>query len=77
MHNLQGIGWVATTPTSFRVPLSWNIWLGVYATWEGIVAQVGALVLVIGSYVAAREIQVKRPQRRSHRAIVPAAVPET
>jgi high-affinity iron transporter len=72
VHNLQGIGWVANTPTSFRVPLSWNIWLGVYATWEGIAAQLGALVFVIGSYFAAREIQVKRPQRRSRGAIMPA-----
>jgi high-affinity iron transporter len=77
VHNLQGIGWVANTPTSFRVPLSWNIWLGVYATWEGIAAQVGALMFVVGSYFAAREIQVKRPQRRSRRAIVPATVSET
>jgi high-affinity iron transporter len=72
VHNLQAIGWVANTPTSFRVPLSWNIWLGVYATWEGIVAQLGALVFVIGSYFAAREIQVKRPQRRARGAVVPA-----
>lgn len=76
VHNLQAIGWVANTPTSFRVPLSWNIWLGVYATWEGIGAQIGALVFVLGSYFAAREIQVKRPQRRARRTPVPRAVPE-
>ena len=72
VHNLQAIGWVANTPTSFRVPLSWSIWLGVYATWEGIAAQLGALVFVIGSYFAAREIQVRRPQRRARGAVVPA-----
>jgi high-affinity iron transporter len=76
VHNLQAIGWVANTPTSFHVPLSWNIWLGVYATWQGIVAQVGALVFVVGSYFAAREFQVRRPQRRARRAVVPAALPE-
>jgi high-affinity iron transporter len=70
VHNLQGIGWVASTPTSFHVPLSWSIWLGVYPTWEGIGAQVGALVFVLGSYFAAREIQVKRPQRQAARQSV-------
>ncbi len=76
IHNLQAIGWVATTPTSFHVPLSWNIWLGVYATWEGIAAQLGALVFVLGSYFAARELQVRRPQRRARRTVAPAAAPE-
>jgi high-affinity iron transporter len=69
IHNLQAIGWVANTPTPFKVPLSWNIWLGVYATWQGIVAQLGALVFVIGSYFAAREVQIKRPARRARRSI--------
>jgi high-affinity iron transporter len=77
VHNLQGIGWVASTPTSFRVPLSWSIWLGVYPTWEGIVAQLGALVFVVGSYFAAREIQVRRPQRQHRQAVLGTAVSES
>src|SRR5580704_11681291 len=75
VHNLQGIGWVANTPTSFRVPLSWSIWLGVYPTWEGIGAQLAALVFVLGSYFAAREIQVKRPQRQARRTVGRAPAP--
>jgi high-affinity iron transporter len=75
VHNLQGIGWVASTPTSFRVPLSWSIWLGVYPTWEGIGAQCAALVFVLGSYFAAREIQVKRPQRQARRTVGRAPAP--
>ena len=65
VHNLQGIGWLPTTPTAFAVPMAWSTWLGVFPTWEGIFAQVGALVFVLGSYFAAREIQVKRPRRRA------------
>ena len=65
VHNLQGIGWVPTTPTAFAVPMAWSTWLGVFPTWEGIFAQVGSLVFVLGSYFAAREIQVKRPRRRA------------
>lgn len=75
VHNLQGIGWLASTPTSFRVPLSWSIWLGVYPTWEGIGAQLGALAFVVGSYVAAREIQVKRPQRQARQSVGRSALP--
>jgi high-affinity iron transporter len=73
VHNMQGIGWLPSTPTSFAVPTAWSTWLGAYATWEGIVAQIGSLVFVFGSYFVAREIQVKRPQRRAVAA--PVAVP--
>jgi FTR1 family protein len=68
VHNMQGVGWLASTKTSFDVPLDWSTWLGVYPTWQGIGAQLTALVFVLGSYFAAREIQVKRPQRRAARA---------
>ncbi len=69
VHNLQGIGWISTTPTGFQVPNAWSMWLGVYGTWEGIGAQLGALLFVVGSYLAAREIRVKRPQRRARAAL--------
>ena len=65
VHNLQGIGWLPTTPTAFAVPMAWSTWLGVFPTWEGIFAQAGSLAFVLGSYFAAREIQVKRPRRRA------------
>jgi plastocyanin len=54
-----------SSPTGFTVPLWASRWLGIYATWEGIACQLGALVFVVGSYVVARELQ--SPQRRSHR----------
>jgi high-affinity iron transporter len=68
VHTMQGIGWLPTTPTSFAVSVTWSQWLGLYPTWEGIGAQLLALAFVFGSYLAAREVQVKRPQRRSKRA---------
>lgn len=67
VHNLQGIGWLSSTTTSFRVATDWSTWLGIYPTWQGIGAQLGALVFVVGSYFAAREIQVNGPRRRSRR----------
>lgn len=67
VHTMQGIGWLPITTTSFAVPLNWSTWLGVYPTWEGIAAQLGALAFVLGSYFAARELQVNRPRRRALR----------
>ena len=68
VHNLQGIGWLSSTPTSFQVPLDLSNWLGVFGTWQGIGAQLGALLFVVGSYFAARELKVNGPQRRARRA---------
>jgi high-affinity iron transporter len=65
VHNMQGIGWLPITPTSFNVPIAWNTWFGVYSTVEGIGAQVFSLVFVIGSYFVARELQVNRHRRRT------------
>ncbi len=68
VHTMQAIGWLPTTPTGFGISATWSQWLGLYATWEGIAAQLLALVFVVGSYLAARELRVKRPRRRSERA---------
>ncbi len=73
VHNLQGIGWLPSTATSFEVSINWSMWLGIYPTWEGIGAQLGALVFVLGSYFAARELQVRGPRRRALRASTPSA----
>ena len=75
VHNLQGIGWVPITPTSFSVPLTWSTGLGVFPTWEGIGAQLASPAFVLGSYFAAREIQVKRPQRQARRTVGRAPAP--
>jgi high-affinity iron transporter len=75
VHNMQGIGWLPITPTSFNVPLDWSTWLGVYPTLEGIGAQIFSLVFVIGSYFLAREIQVNRHRRgarSANRSLAPA-----
>jgi high-affinity iron transporter len=45
-----------------------NSWLGLFATYEGLALQLAALLAVVGSYVVAREVQVKAPQRRRARA---------
>jgi high-affinity iron transporter len=67
IHVLQGLGWLPSTSTGFTLPIWANSWLGLYATWQGLAAQAGALLVVLGSYVVAREIQVRRPRRRARR----------
>jgi high-affinity iron transporter len=67
VHVMQGLGWVPSTPTGFTLALWANSWLGIYATWEGLATQVGAILFVVGSYVLARELQ--SPERRARRQL--------
>ena len=39
------------------------MWLGLYPTWEGLIAQVAAATFVIGSYVAAEAVRKRRRAR--------------
>ncbi|WP_053227745.1 FTR1 family iron permease [Solirubrobacter soli] len=64
VHVMQGLGWLPASAASFDLPTWANSWLGLYATWEGIGAQLGALVVVLGSYFLARELQVGSLRRR-------------
>jgi high-affinity iron transporter len=63
VHTLQGLGWVGTTPVGIDLSLAYGRWLGLYANWEGIGAQVAALLVVYGSYAAARALQARRRRR--------------
>jgi high-affinity iron transporter len=54
VHVMQVVGWIPITPIEDLVLPYWTgVWLGLYATWEGIIAQVIAVVFVVGSYFAA------------------------
>ena len=64
-RTLQGTGWLPITPAPFDVPYWAGLWLGVFPTWETLLAQVGAFAFVVGSYFLAQEVKVKRPQRKS------------
>jgi high-affinity iron transporter len=65
-RTMQGTGWIPITPLAIDPPYWLGLWFGVYPTWETIGAQLGAVVFVIGSYVLAQELRVRRPRRRSH-----------
>ena len=62
VRTMQGVGWIPITPIDVDVPYWLGIWLGVFPTVETAVAQAGAAVFVVGSYLLAERL--KRPARR-------------
>jgi high-affinity iron transporter len=65
VHVLQAVGWLPIDPVvGLRLPYWAGLWLGLHATWQGIVAQAAALAFVFGSYVLAEQTQ-ERARRRA------------
>ena len=61
---MQKVGWVPVTPVEhLELPYWAGVWLGVYPTWEGLLAQAAAATFVIGSYVAAEAVRKRRRAR--------------
>jgi high-affinity iron transporter len=61
VHVMQAVGWVGISPIRGFAPPYWaGLWFGVYATWQGVLAQIGAAIFVIGSYYLAEGLQEKR-----------------
>ena len=69
-QNLQVVGWMPVTPVeNLRLPYWTGLWLGIFPTWEGLIAQCGAAAFVVGSYLVAEQLR-----KRRRRVIVAAAV---
>ena len=63
---LQSVAWVPVTPISgLRLPYWVGLWFGLFPTWEGVLAQAGAIVFVAGSYVAAEGLRRRRSRTRT------------
>jgi high-affinity iron transporter len=60
----QDLGWIPATPLPFEMPGWLGAWFEIYGTYEGIACQLGAAILVLGSYVLAEQLKVRRPARR-------------
>jgi high-affinity iron transporter len=73
--SFQDLGWLPRHPTPFTVPEWMGAWFEMYSTWETLGAQVLAALLVVGSYVAAEQMKVRRPQRRGQQAAVRSTAP--
>jgi high-affinity iron transporter len=69
-HVLQVIGWLPIHTIGWLpLPVWAGMWLGLYATWEGIGLQVLAAVFVIGSYFLAETAKAR--DRAEHGRAVP------
>jgi high-affinity iron transporter len=67
VHDLQALGVLPTSALRYAAPAWAATWLGLHATWEGLVLQLAAVGVMLGSYAVAREVRVHGPQRRARR----------
>lgn len=78
-QELQLAGWLPTTHVALAIPGWVGLWFAIFPTIEGLAAQLLAVLLVIGSYVVAEQLNVRRPRRRGQISAVlpeqPPAVP--
>ena len=64
VQTLQKVGWLAVSPVEgLELPYWAGLWLGLYPTWQGLLAQAGAAVFVLGSYAAAEGLRARRRRR--------------
>ncbi len=63
-QELQQAGWLPTTSLGVSFPGWVGTWFALFPTVETLVAQVIAALAVIGSYLLAEQVRVRRPRRR-------------
>jgi high-affinity iron transporter len=68
VNEMQLAGWIGTTPIGTQFPGWAGQWFSLFANVETIVAQVLAVGIVVGSYLAAQYVRVWRPRRRGEEA---------
>lgn len=64
-RTFQGIGWLPIHPIDLDIPYWAGTWLGIFPSWETMIAQLFAASFVIGSYYAAEYVKIKRPQKQA------------
>jgi high-affinity iron transporter len=78
VHVMQAVSWLPITPIrGLTVPYTAGLWLGLFATWQGILAQVGAAVFVVGSYYLAETIQSRQRKQIRRKTAVSSAIEPT
>ena len=60
----QDLGWLPSTPLPFAMPGWLGSWFEIYGTYETIACQIAAAILVVGSYVLAEQMKVRRPAKQ-------------
>jgi high-affinity iron transporter len=75
INEMQLAGWIGTTSIGVHIPGWMGTWLSIFPNVETIVAQVGALSLVLGSYFLAEHLRVRRPRAQGLAGATPAQAP--
>ena len=73
INEMQLAGWIPTTSIGVSFPGWTGQWFSLFGNVQTIAAQLGAVTIVVGSYLAAQYLRVWRPRRRSR---TPARVTE-
>jgi high-affinity iron transporter len=70
VQTMQVVGWIPVAPVDgLTLPYWAGLWFGVHPTWQGLIAQVAAIVFVLGSYFAAESLRKRRRARILERDI--------
>jgi high-affinity iron transporter len=73
VQTMQKVGWIGVTPIEgLELPYWAGLWLGLFPTWQGLIAQAAAVAFVVGSYLAAEGLQRRRREARIAGAASPA-----
>ena len=64
VHMLQVVGWMTIHPLPITLPYWAGLWLGTFATWEGVMLQILAVSFVLGSYFIAEGLKHRQQNRR-------------
>ncbi len=74
-QELQLAGWIPTTQFGFTLPGWIGTWLAVFPTVETLGAQALAATAVVGSYVVAENLRVRRPAKRGQMSATRPSMP--
>jgi high-affinity iron transporter len=66
VQEMQLAGWIGNTSIGVDLPGWLGQWFSIFPSVQTIVAQVGAVAIVVGSYIAAQYLRVWRPRRLGH-----------
>lgn len=76
--SFQQLGWIPSHELPFSVPGWLGSWFEIYGTYETVGAQLLAGLFVVGSYLLAEHLKVRRPRRRGEPVAVRAsAIPDS
>jgi high-affinity iron transporter len=73
--SFQDLGWLPTHELPFSVPAWMGAWFEIYGTYETIGVQLLAAGFVVGSYLLAEHLKVRRPVKRGEQPAVRADAP--